>query len=181
MVADQRVGALHRVSFDIYNLSFQIRTCDRLYSRIDSLAPTRRDKHVNHVFALERGALDFKIESHFLKGVGDVLVGLQRELSLHLIVAETRGHVDIFGDHRRACHGRRYGPELGARLSHDIADSRGHGIDVVDRFFVHRILGQRTDRVTFHAVGITQATEFEQLHRCGADIETQQRHLLTFS
>jgi hypothetical protein len=86
VLADQPVGALHRVGLDIHDLRRQVRAFDRLDTRIDGLAPAGGEQDLDHVIALRRGALDLEIQGDFLEGIGNVLVGLERQLRFQFVV-----------------------------------------------------------------------------------------------
>jgi hypothetical protein len=180
VLADEPVGALHRVGLDIHDLRRQVRAFDRLDTRIDGLAPAGGEQDLDHVIALRRGALDLEIQGDFLEGVGNVLVRLERQLRFHLVIGEARGHVDQLGDDRGTGHRCCHVLELGAGLGDHAADGAGDTVDIVDGFFDHGILRERAHGVTFYAVLVPRAAQFQQFHGRGTDIQPQQRRLPTF-
>ena len=89
---------------------------------VDTLGAGCAQQHILTIFAIV-GAQHLKIETHFIKGEGNDLLGLQLHLTLQLLVAEAGINLDHLGYHVGAGH----------RSGGIVAVSRDQALEALER------------------------------------------------
>ncbi len=169
---------LDRVGLDVDRPRLEAGELQHRRAHLDVLALRRRQQHVDRALVPGARADDLEIEVDLLERVGDVLVGLDLDLALHVIFGQCGRHRDHLGDHRRARHRDRGLLGLGGGLLDRPLDGLADRVDVLDDLLGHRFRGQRLDRVALHLEAAAAAAELDQLDRGRADVDAEDRRLL---
>ncbi|MNE32434.1 hypothetical protein D3C80_1260460 [compost metagenome] len=152
LLSEQAISPLQGIGFDIDHLGDQSGQGQGGLANLYVFLAAGCQKHFDPLRIALRRTLHLEVDRHFLKRIGNVLIGFDLQLVLEVIIGKTGIHFDGLGDHRGASDSDRYGFHSGLGFGQQARKGLPDALKLGNVFLDHRIWRERLDSVSLYLV-----------------------------